>query len=67
MGMVEAEQSMQEAAEPSRQTPIDGDKRQNRVGPEGKQPTTLWGRAVGLLTGRKAAKEPETQLGMLLH
>lgn len=67
MGMVKAEQSMQEAAGPSGQTPLDGNTRQNRDGPEGKQPTTLWGRAVGLLTGRKAAKEPETQLGMLLH
>lgn len=60
-GTAEADDSMQEASGAAEGTPVEGSKRQNGNGQEGEPPRSLWGKALGLLAGRKAAKEPKAQ------
>jgi hypothetical protein len=63
-GTAEADKSMQEASGPAEGTPLEGGKRQSGNGQEEEPPQTLWGMAVGLLAGRKAAKEIKAQPSM---
>ncbi|KAA6419269.1 MAG: hypothetical protein FRX49_10793 [Trebouxia sp. A1-2] len=60
-GPAEADESMHEASGPVEGTPVEGSKRQSGSGQKEEPPQSLWGKALGLLAGRKAAKELKAQ------
>ncbi len=60
-GTAEADNSMQEAFGAAEGTPLEGGTRQSANGQEEEPPQSLWGKALGLLAGRKAVKEPKAQ------
>ena len=60
-GTADADNSMQEAFGAAEGTPLEGGRRQSGSGQEEEPPQSLWGKALGLFAGRKAAKEIKAQ------